>query len=155
MSLKKQDPALSSEPLLLSEKDQAKDHNDDTDRDHDYIAITPPEFRHVTEVHSVPAGYQRKRHEYRRYDGKDRHGPALTYIKLNVIEISYLHGMLAKRYRRIMPAGHKVHEQVDIAQIFLAEKAIFVFYQLLRHIYDLLIMHQQFANIAADLVDPR
>ena len=54
-----------------------------------------------------------------------------------------------------MPPAHPVHEQVHPAQLVLAEEAVLVLLQLLRHVDELLIMHEQLADIAADLVDPQ
>ena len=63
--------------------------------------------------------------------------------------------MITEGNRGIMPAEHQIHKQMDIAQVLLAEESVFVFLQLLGHVDDLLIVHQQLADVAANLIDPR
>ena len=52
-----------------------------------------------------------------------------------------------------MQPRHAVHEKMHVAQVFFIEEAVFVLLQLLRHVDHLLIVRQQLADIAADLVD--
>ena len=52
-----------------------------------------------------------------------------------------------------MPSGHEVHEKVDISEVFLTEETILVLLQFLGHVYDLLIVYQQFTDVAPNLID--
>ena len=52
-----------------------------------------------------------------------------------------------------MAAHDPVHEQVHISKVFLPEKSVLILLQFLGHINNLLIMNQQFTNIASNFIN--
>ena len=79
-----------SEPLLQFEEDQASDEDKYAYSDNDRISIRRLQFRHMDEVHAVPSGDERKRHEDARNDRENSHYPVLLQIDLSLVKISYL-----------------------------------------------------------------
>ena len=141
--------SLKSEPFFLLEEDKAHDHDGNADCDDERIGDFVFQFRHIFEVHAVPARDQRQRHEDRGDDRQQRHDPVLPDIELGLVKIADLDREIAQRGRQIMQPRHTLRKQMKIARILLFEEIVFVFLQLLTQIQKLLVMDAHIAEIAA------
>ena len=69
-------------PLFTLEEKQACDYDGDTYENNDRIGDPVFKFRHVFEVHSVPACDECERGKYRSNDSKKPHDTVLSYVEL-------------------------------------------------------------------------
>ena len=71
-----------------------------------------------------------------------------------MIHIPQLDSVIAQIGCDIKKPLHPVCEHMEVTEIFFSEKTVFVFFQFLAEIDQLLIVDAQFTDIPADLADP-
>lgn len=84
------------QPLFPFEKDQAADDYSNAHHNDCQVSITPFQFRHITEIHTIPSRYERQRHKDGCNNCKQRHRLVLTNFQLRIMKVSYLNRIIAE-----------------------------------------------------------
>ena len=137
----------------LSEEEDADDDHQDTDHENRRISPALVEFRHVFEIHTVPADDQRQRHEDagdHRQEGKIF---ILLLICLGLAQVAQLDRISRQRTDTLVQSLDPLIHQMEVPLVLLPEKPVLVLLQLLADIDQFLIVQVQVAQIVADLRD--
>ena len=131
------------QPLFLFEVRQQRRHDGRAHQDHCRIAVFPAEFRHVGEVHAVPACQQGQGQEHRRHHGEDLHQVVLLDGQLGLICLPQLGHRLPQGLNGVQIPLHPVAQIGKAPDALLVQQAVVVVRQVVKDGVQLLVIALQ------------